>query len=250
MARDNACPPSLLPARRLNFEDAGGSEVEPLRGLRQGHRTRGVRRGTSSNVALGRAGEAGGSARVVGGASRLGSPNEFASSMKPRRTRPLVSVSVAYLKPVTERASSDHTGGSQFGVIGRRARCSTCATGAPSTRTARVRDRESDRGRDLGGDDRSGATRDGPIEPSRVGSAEVAVRLRSDGHSYRAIAGALGVSHETIRKDTDPTVNRLTVEPDRIVGLDGKSRPARRPTVIPFQEPTRRGPGPKPRPSP
>jgi transposase-like protein len=49
--------------------------------------------------------------------------------------------------------------------------------------------------------------------------------LREDGHSLRAIAGAVGVSQEQARQDLS-TVKDLTV-PDRITGLDGKSRPAR-----------------------
>lgn len=52
----------------------------------------------------------------------------------------------------------------------------------------------------------------------------LAAELRTEGHSLRAIGKALGVSQEQVRKDL-ATVNRLTV-PDRITGLDGKSRPA------------------------
>lgn len=39
----------------------------------------------------------------------------------------------------------------------------------------------------------------------------------------RAIAGALGVSHEQVRQDLASGVNNLT--PDRVAGLDGKSYP-------------------------
>src|SRR5690606_11062312 len=62
----------------------------------------------------------------------------------------------------------------------------------------------------------------------------VAVELRQQGYSYRAIAGALGVSHEQVRKDvTASGVNELTPEqPDRVKALDGKTYPARRPTVV------------------
>lgn len=59
---------------------------------------------------------------------------------------------------------------------------------------------------------------------------EVAAALRSDGHSLRAIAGALGVGKSTIDRDLS-TVPDGTV-PERIKSLDGKSRPARRPQVI------------------
>jgi ParB-like chromosome segregation protein Spo0J len=63
---------------------------------------------------------------------------------------------------------------------------------------------------------------------------EVALALRREGHSYRAIAGALGVSKNTVQRDVDgPTVPRGTVEfPERIIGLDGKTRPARRTVVV------------------
>jgi len=54
--------------------------------------------------------------------------------------------------------------------------------------------------------------------------------LREDGHSLRAIAGAVGVSHEQVRKDLAP-VNDLT--PDQTRGLDGKSYPARKQPVVP-----------------
>lgn len=62
---------------------------------------------------------------------------------------------------------------------------------------------------------------------------EVALALRQEGHSYRAIAGALGVDAMTVRADILSTVEDSTVElPDRVTGLDGKSRPAKRPTVV------------------
>lgn len=58
----------------------------------------------------------------------------------------------------------------------------------------------------------------------------MAVALKEEGHSYNAIAGALGAGYGTVYRD----VNKSTYpggqvdEPDRIVGLDEKSRPARR----------------------
>lgn len=58
---------------------------------------------------------------------------------------------------------------------------------------------------------------------------QVVAALRERGHSLRAIAGAVGVSQQQVSNDL-ATVNDLTV-PDRIVGKDGKSRPARR-TVV------------------
>ena len=54
----------------------------------------------------------------------------------------------------------------------------------------------------------------------------VEVGLREQGHSLRAIAGAAGVDTKQVQRDLS-TVDMSTV-PDRIVGLDGKSRPSRR----------------------
>lgn len=58
----------------------------------------------------------------------------------------------------------------------------------------------------------------------------VAVQLRKDGHSIRAIAGALGVPQATAQRDT------AGVSPDtpggRARGKDGKSYPSSRPTVV------------------
>lgn len=51
--------------------------------------------------------------------------------------------------------------------------------------------------------------------------------LRTDGHSLRAIAGALGVDHKTVHRDLQRTGEHAPV-PERVVGLDGKSRPSRR----------------------
>ena len=51
--------------------------------------------------------------------------------------------------------------------------------------------------------------------------------LRKDGHSLRAIAGAVGVVHATVRRALATTVPHDTVVlPDRVIGLDGKSRRA------------------------
>lgn len=63
-----------------------------------------------------------------------------------------------------------------------------------------------------------------------------ALKLRDDGRSLRDIAEMVGVSHEAIRKWL-PTVNQVdsseeTPEEQRIVGRDGKSRPARIPKTI------------------
>lgn len=55
----------------------------------------------------------------------------------------------------------------------------------------------------------------------------IVAHLREQGHSLRAIAGAVGVSAKTVHQDLS-TVTQVTV-PDRIIGSDGKSRPATRP---------------------
>lgn len=51
----------------------------------------------------------------------------------------------------------------------------------------------------------------------------VVVALREEGHSQRAIAGALGVSQDTVSRDLEQ-VNDTVQLPDRVTGLDGKSR--------------------------
>lgn len=63
---------------------------------------------------------------------------------------------------------------------------------------------------------------------------EVAADLRQQGHSYRAIGGALGVDERTVRRDMERSTaaGAAVDEPDRITGLDGKSRPSRRPQVL------------------
>jgi ParB-like chromosome segregation protein Spo0J len=59
---------------------------------------------------------------------------------------------------------------------------------------------------------------------------EIVAALREQGHSLRAIAGAVGSSKSQVERDLS-TVPDGTV-PERTVGLDGKSRPAKRPTVV------------------
>jgi hypothetical protein len=87
---------------------------------------------------------------------------------------------------------------------------------------------------------------------------EVAFVLRQEGHSYRAIGGTLGISHVQARTDVDKAeaergVNHLTPEQPaaeegkhepsgvkdltpasvpRVIGLDRKSYPARRPRTV------------------
>jgi hypothetical protein len=55
--------------------------------------------------------------------------------------------------------------------------------------------------------------------------------LREAGHSGRLIAGLLGVGKSVVFWDLDRLrAAGLLDEPDRITGLDGKTRPARRPS--------------------
>lgn len=56
---------------------------------------------------------------------------------------------------------------------------------------------------------------------------EVAVALRQDGHSLRAIAGALGTSHTQVRRDLEDSGG--TDVPPEVTGRDGKSYPSSRP---------------------
>lgn len=66
---------------------------------------------------------------------------------------------------------------------------------------------------------------------------QIVADLRSSGHSLRAIAAATGVTKSQIAKDVEQlsTGGQLT-EPDRIIGQDGKSRPATRPAPQPVEE--------------
>jgi len=61
----------------------------------------------------------------------------------------------------------------------------------------------------------------------------VETHLREQGHSLRAIAGAVGVSREQVRQDL-AGVNHLT--PATTTGLDGKSYPARKTLKLPERE--------------
>lgn len=64
---------------------------------------------------------------------------------------------------------------------------------------------------------------------------EVVAALRSEGHSLRAIAGAVGVSKSQVADDLSELSSGVQL-PDRVRGLDGKSRPARR-TVVAAKNP-------------
>jgi hypothetical protein len=85
----------------------------------------------------------------------------------------------------------------------------------------------------------------------------VVVELRQQGHSYRAIGGALGVSHTQARADVEAArlEGAFQSEPERIVRLGGGSYPATRPAAVepepdaiddvplPFDEPEPEGVG-------
>ncbi len=57
---------------------------------------------------------------------------------------------------------------------------------------------------------------------------EVVAALRGEGHSTRAIAGALGVGDGTVRNDLSAGAQGCAPDSERVTGLDGKSYPAKR----------------------
>lgn len=69
--------------------------------------------------------------------------------------------------------------------------------------------------------------------------------LHRAGMSQRAIAGAIGVSAATVNSDLS-TVQDRTVGPERIVSLDGRSRPARTQTLGPAEADAAPSAGPGP----
>ncbi|MFC7275276.1 hypothetical protein ACFQS1_14895 [Paractinoplanes rhizophilus] len=63
-----------------------------------------------------------------------------------------------------------------------------------------------------------------------VGSRPAMVaELRQSGMSQRAIGAALGVHHSTVAEDLKSTGGNPPVEPERVVSLDGRQRPAVQP---------------------
>jgi hypothetical protein len=73
------------------------------------------------------------------------------------------------------------------------------------------------------------------LEPEQ--RRELVAHLRAEGHSYRAIGEALGVSHTQARSDSSG-VKDFPPEPERIVGRDGKSYPTSTPTSQPVAPPS------------
>lgn len=65
---------------------------------------------------------------------------------------------------------------------------------------------------------------------------EVVKALREEGHTTRAIAGAVGVDHSTVIRDL---AGGASAPPARVTGLDGKSYPARKTGVLRTQSATR-----------
>jgi SAM-dependent methyltransferase len=64
---------------------------------------------------------------------------------------------------------------------------------------------------------------------------QIVADLRSEGHSLRAIAGALGVSHTQARRDVEGIGNDVPM-PERVRTSDGRSYPARRPERVPTED--------------
>lgn len=61
---------------------------------------------------------------------------------------------------------------------------------------------------------------------------DVVLTLRQQGWSSTRIADRLGVSDQTVLNDLSTSKNLVVDLPSRIVGVDGKNRPAYRPAVI------------------
>ena len=65
---------------------------------------------------------------------------------------------------------------------------------------------------------------------------QVVADLRQQGHSERAIAGALGISPATAHRDIEhATASGEAVQPETVRGLDGRQRPSTRPTSLPSE---------------
>jgi ParB-like chromosome segregation protein Spo0J len=67
---------------------------------------------------------------------------------------------------------------------------------------------------------------------TRTQRAEVVARLRELGWSLRRVSGAIGVHHETVRRDLEGVAD-ATGDIETIVGRDQKTYPARRPKPAP-----------------
>ena len=79
---------------------------------------------------------------------------------------------------------------------------------------------------------------------------QLVVALREQGRSMRQIAGDVGVSAATVQRDVDAAKDSGDlVEPDRIVGADGREQPATKPKPAPKPKPAAENPKPKPEPA-
>ena len=67
---------------------------------------------------------------------------------------------------------------------------------------------------------------------TRTQLAEVVARLRELGWSLRRVSGAIGVHHETVRRDLEGIAD-ATADIETIVGRDQEAYPARRPKPAP-----------------
>lgn len=63
----------------------------------------------------------------------------------------------------------------------------------------------------------------------------IVAALREEGHSFRAIGGALGISQTQAKKDADATLGVNGFTPERVEGQDGKSYPAAKPKAEPTE---------------
>jgi hypothetical protein len=75
---------------------------------------------------------------------------------------------------------------------------------------------------------------------SRDQRRELVAALRSEGLSTRAIGDAIGASKDTVRNDLSSTGEKSPVEPDEIVGTNGKTykpKPKPKPPRQPEQQP-------------
>lgn len=75
--------------------------------------------------------------------------------------------------------------------------------------------------------------KDVSLRPPRELEEQVVAELRSAGMSTRGIASATEMSEPTVRRRIEATASNDAVEmPDRVIGLDGKSRPASMPKPV------------------